>query len=68
MGSPISGTMAETYLQYIEETYIKQWWDTGEIIHYKRYVDDIIIIYDAKKIQDNVTEQEIKQMKIYNSK
>jgi len=36
MGSPISGTMAETYLQYIEETYIKQWWDTGEIVHYKR--------------------------------
>jgi len=57
MGSPISSTMAETYLQYIEETYIKQWWNTGEIIHYKRYVDDRIIIYDAKKIQDNVREQ-----------
>jgi len=25
MGSHISSTMAEVYLQYIEETYIKQW-------------------------------------------
>ena len=62
MGSPISGTMAETYLQYIEETNIKQWWDTGEIIHYRRYVDDIIIIYDTKKIQDNIIEQEINKI------
>ena len=62
MDSPISGTMAETYLQYIEETYIKQWCDTGEITHYKRYVDDIIIIYDAKKIQDDIIEQEINKI------
>jgi len=41
MGSPLSGTIAEIYLQYVEETYIKQWWDTNEIMYYKRYVDDI---------------------------
>jgi hypothetical protein len=49
MGSPISGTMAEVYLQYIEETHVKQWLDSKEIIHYKRYVDDILIIYDQNK-------------------
>ena len=29
MLSPLSGTIAEIYLQYVEETYIKQWWDTN---------------------------------------
>jgi len=32
MGSPISSTMAEVYLEYIEETYMKQWLDSKEII------------------------------------
>ena len=32
MGSPISSTMAETYLQYLEETYIKHWLDSTEIM------------------------------------
>ena len=44
MGSPISGTIAEIYLQKIEEEYIKQWLDSQEISYYKRYVDDIIIL------------------------
>jgi len=35
MGSPISSTMAEVYLQYMEETYIKQWLGNKEIIYYK---------------------------------
>jgi hypothetical protein len=41
MGSPISGTMAKMYLQYLEATYIKHWLDNKEIVFYKRYVDDI---------------------------
>ena len=32
MGSPISGSMAEIYLQYVETNYIKQWWESDEII------------------------------------
>ena len=59
MGSPISSTMAESYLQYIEGTHIKQWWDAGKITYYRRYVDNIIIIYDTTKVQDIITEQEI---------
>jgi hypothetical protein len=48
-GSHISGTMAEIYLQYLEATHIKHWLDNREIIFYKRYVDDILIIYDQSK-------------------
>ena len=31
MGSPISGTIAEIYLQHIENNYIKHWLDSNEI-------------------------------------
>ena len=40
MGSPLSGTLAELYLQKIEKDNIKQWLDSNEISYYKRYVDD----------------------------
>jgi hypothetical protein len=49
MGSPISGTMAEIYLQYLEAKHIKHCLDNREIKIYKRYVDDILIIYDQRK-------------------
>ena len=35
MGSPTSGTMAEVYLQYVESTHIKKWWERGETSLYK---------------------------------
>jgi hypothetical protein len=43
--TPISGTLAEIYLQLIEELYIKHWIESQEIVYYKRYVDDILIIF-----------------------
>jgi hypothetical protein len=49
MGSPISGTIAEIYIQLIEELYIKQWLDSKQILYYKRYVDDILIICNQNK-------------------
>jgi len=52
MGSPLSGTLAELYLQRIENDYIKQWIDSEEIYYYKRYVDDIIILFNKNKIQE----------------
>ena len=52
MGSPISSTVAEIYLQYIEEMYIKQWLDSKEIVYYKRYIDDILIMYDKKRTSE----------------
>jgi len=49
MGSPLSGTLAELYLQRIDKDFIKQWLDSQKIKYYRRYIDDIIIIYDKDK-------------------
>jgi hypothetical protein len=35
MGSPISSTIAEIYLQYLENIYIKHWLDSKEILFYR---------------------------------
>jgi len=47
MGSPISDTMAEIFLQDIENRHIKLLPDSKNITFYTRYVDDIFIIYDT---------------------
>jgi hypothetical protein len=47
MGSPLSGTVAEIFLQHLEGIHIKPLVDSKSIIFYSRHVDDIIIIYDA---------------------
>jgi hypothetical protein len=52
MGSPLSTTMAEIYLQYIEEMFIKHWLETREIIFYRRYVD-ILILFDTTKTNEH---------------
>ena len=49
MGSPISSTIAEIYIQYFESLHVKHWLESSEIIFYKRYVDDIFIVYDTSK-------------------
>jgi hypothetical protein len=49
MGSPISSTMAEIFLQHLEETNIKHLLDTKIITYYTRYVD-IFLIYDATRV------------------
>ena len=59
MGSPVSSTMAEVYLQYIEETYLKQWLENKKIVYYKHYVDDILIIYDQNKTNKQTVLEEI---------
>ena len=55
MGSPISRTLAEMYLQYFEELMVKHWMETGEITYYRRYVDDIVITFDQNKITEDST-------------
>jgi hypothetical protein len=56
MGSPLSATMAEIYPQCIEEMFIKHWLETREIIFYRRYVDDILIISDTTKTNQHTTQ------------
>ena len=56
MGSPLSSTLAEIYVQYFEELTFKHWMETNEIIYYKRYVDDIVIIFNQyKTTEDTIT-------------
>jgi hypothetical protein len=45
MGSPISGIIAEIFLQYCEDIYIKDLPENRSILFYVRYIDDILIIY-----------------------
>jgi hypothetical protein len=59
MGSPISSTIAETYLQYLENIYIKHWLDSKEVLFYKRYVDDILTAYDPEKTNEQIILQRI---------
>jgi hypothetical protein len=53
MGSPISSTLAEIYLQYFEKIHLKHHLETKDNIYYKRYVDDLFIIYDQTKINED---------------
>jgi len=47
MGSPISGTMAEVFLQQLEKSIIKHLIDAKILSFYTRYIDDIFLIYDS---------------------
>jgi hypothetical protein len=49
MGSPISGIIAEIFLQSFEEKHLNHILDAHRIIFYTRYVDDILIIYNTEK-------------------
>ena len=49
MGSPISGTMAEIFLQQLENNIVKHLIDTKILSFYTRYVDDIFLIYDSTR-------------------
>ena len=52
MGSPISSTTVEIYIQFLEELHIKQRSETKQILYSKRYVDDILIIYNQNKTNE----------------
>ena len=67
MGSPISGLMAELFLQHIENNHLNHIMEKQHITFYTRYVDDILIIYDSRHItaetilkQVNTIHQDIK--------
>jgi len=62
IGSPISNTIAEIFLQHIENTCLVQLLDTKSIIFYSRYVDDIIMIYDTQCINSKTFQEYINQM------
>jgi hypothetical protein len=53
MGSPISSTIAEIFLQDFVDIHTKQILDSKNIF-YTHYVDDILVIYDTKRIHPNL--------------
>ena len=65
MGSPISGIIAEIFLQNYKDNYIKQHLDTKSKLYYTRYVDDIFIIYDKTKTNPQTINTQIN--KIHNN-
>jgi hypothetical protein len=50
MGSPLSGLVAEIFLQYYEQSIVKNCLENNKIMFYNRCVDDILIIYDNNRI------------------
>ena len=62
IGSPISSTIAEIYVKYLENIYIKHWLDSKEILFYKRCVDDTLIAYDQEKIDEQAILQRINEI------
>jgi hypothetical protein len=59
MGSPISSTLAEIYLQYLEVIYVKHCLEKKGFKYYKRYVDDILIVFDKNKIDKDIIHNNI---------
>jgi hypothetical protein len=57
MGSPISGTIAEIFLQHLEHIYIRPLIETKRILFYIWYMDDILIIYDTETTNHNYLTQ-----------
>jgi len=54
MCSPISSNIAEIYLKFFEEPTIRHSMENGEISYYRRHVDDVIIIFDQNKINEEL--------------
>ena len=62
MGSPISGTIAEIFLQHLEHIYIRPLIETKRILFHTRYIDDIFIIYDTETTDHDYLRQYINTM------
>jgi len=62
MGSPISNTVAEIFLQYLENTHLKHILESKQIIFYTRYVDDILMIYNTKHSSSETIHQYINKI------
>ena len=62
MGSPVSNTVAEIFLQYLENTHLKNILESKQIILYTRYVDDILMIYNTKHTSPETIHQYINKI------
>jgi hypothetical protein len=51
MGSPILSIISEIFLQHFETCILKHYLENKSLVFYKRYVDNILILYDQDKVQ-----------------
>ena len=57
IGSPISGKIAHILLQHLGHIHVRPLIDSKQMLFYTRYIDDILIIYDTERTnQDNLTQ------------
>ena len=57
MGSSISGTIVEIFLQHLEHIHIRPLIDSKQILFYTHYTNGILIIYDSESTnQVNLTQ------------
>jgi hypothetical protein len=62
MGSPISGTIAEIFLQHLEHIYIRPLIETKHILFYTQYIDDVLVIYDTETTDHDYLTQDTNKM------
>ena len=62
MGSPISNTVVEIFLQYLENTHLKHTLDAQNITSYARYIDDILLIYNTKHTTSDIIHSHINKV------
>jgi len=62
MESSISNTVAEIFLQDLENTHLKQILDTQNITFYARYVEDILLIYNTKHTTPEIIHSHINKV------
>jgi hypothetical protein len=55
MVSPLSSSIAEHFLQDLEQNRLKHLLEGKKIVYYNRYIDDIFIIYNQTKITPQTT-------------
>ena len=62
VGFSISSTIADIFLQYLEDMLIKQLIDAKKMYYSTRYVDDILIMYGTKRTHPDLISTHINQM------
>jgi hypothetical protein len=58
MGSPMSRTIAEVFLQHYERLYVKHLLEEQAIAYYARHVDDTLTAFDSAKITINLIQKQ----------
>lgn len=59
MGSPLSGMLANIFIDKLENTFLGKQVKEKTILEWSRFVDDIFVIYDSTKTNDQIILEEV---------